>query len=111
MNRTSLGYLKERHPQIGDAYDSGLRHAIVSESGLAPAVRELVMLAGYTVAGHGRAFRLHCARALDSGATEADARDAVLLTLGASAGLESVVDALRWIDEVVSTRAARAADG
>lgn len=111
MKSTSLAYLKENHPQIGDAFESGLRQAIEYESGLAPVVRELVMLAGYTVAGHGRAFRLHCARAFDSGATEADVRAAVLITLGASAGLEPVVDALRWIDEVVGTRMTPVAEG
>jgi 4-carboxymuconolactone decarboxylase len=99
---TSLEYLVARHPDVGTAFRDGVRASVDAAGPLDPRVRELVMLGAYTAARQPRAFRLHCGRALAAGASADEARHAVLMTLGASATLEMVVDALRWVDDVAS---------
>jgi alkylhydroperoxidase/carboxymuconolactone decarboxylase family protein YurZ len=86
----------------------GLRAAVDRAGPLDARTRELVMLGGYTAARQPLAFKVHCRRALAAGATLEEARHAVLLTLGASAGLEPTVDALIWIDEVEAEGAGQA---
>jgi len=98
----SLAYLRRRHPDIAAAFDDELRRRIVESSTLDGRTAELVMVAGYAVARHPRAFAIHCRRALAQGASPDDVRSAVMLVLGASTGLEPTVDALTWIDDVVT---------
>lgn len=100
----SMDYLVEHYPQIGDAFLNGVRAGVDEAGPLDARTRELVLLGSYTAARQPLAFKVHCRRALVAGATPAEARHAVLMTLGAAAGLEPVVDALVWIDEVQAER-------
>jgi alkylhydroperoxidase/carboxymuconolactone decarboxylase family protein YurZ len=109
QEQSSLEYLGDHFPLVGAAFRDKLRPAVDSAGPLTSRERELVMLAAYTAARQPRAFRLHCMRAFDAGATPAEANHAVLMTLGASATLEMVVDALRWIDVTHHARLERSA--
>jgi alkylhydroperoxidase/carboxymuconolactone decarboxylase family protein YurZ len=97
-----MEYLLEHHPDVGSAFRDGVRAAVEAAGPLAAAQRELIMLGAYTAAVQPRAFRVHCRRALAAGAEPAEIRQAILLTFGASATLEMVVDALTWVDEVLA---------
>jgi alkylhydroperoxidase/carboxymuconolactone decarboxylase family protein YurZ len=96
-----MEYLVDEYPEVGLALRDGVRKAVDQSGPLSAVERELVMLGAYTAARQPRAFKLHCSRALAAGAEPERVRHAVLLTLGASATLEMVVDALRWTDEVI----------
>lgn len=95
---SSADYLAKRHPAVHASFFEGMRAAVDAAGPLDDRTRELIMLAGYVVAGQPRAFQVHLRRALAAGASPEAVRHAVLVTLGASATLEQVVDALRWID-------------
>lgn len=97
---SSMEYLAERHPNVAAAYRDQFRPTVELEGPLSASVRELILLGAYAATRQPRAFANHCERALRSGCGVAEIRQAVLLTLGASATLEWVVDALRWIDEI-----------
>jgi alkylhydroperoxidase/carboxymuconolactone decarboxylase family protein YurZ len=101
---TSMEYLLREHPGVATAFRDGVRAAVDAAGELAPRERELIMLGAYTAARQPRAFAVHCRRALQAGAERGQVHHAVLLTLGASATLEMVVDALQWADEVVAER-------
>ena len=99
---SSMEYLVSRYPEVGVSFRDGVRKAVDGAGPLSAVERELVMVGAYTAARQPRAFKLHCRRALSAGAAAEQVRHAVLLTLGASATLEMVVDALRWTDEVLA---------
>lgn len=61
--------------------------------------RELCLLAGFTAARNEGGFRVHCARALEKGATKEEITHVVLLMLGSNLGLSPVVDTLQWVRE------------
>src|SRR4051812_48193748 len=81
-----------------------LRRAIEESGPLEPKYRELINLGAFTTARIEGAFKTHCGRALDAGATVEECRQAALLPLGATMGIGPVADALRWVEEVVSNR-------
>ncbi|GAW47887.1 carboxymuconolactone decarboxylase family protein [Nocardioides sp. PD653] len=95
-----MEYLSERFPEVADAYRDQFRRTVELDGPLSPRIRELVLLGAYAATRQPRAFALHCERALRSGCDVDEVRQAVLLTLGASATLEWVVDALRSVDEI-----------
>jgi alkylhydroperoxidase/carboxymuconolactone decarboxylase family protein YurZ len=101
---TPMQYLVEHHPSVGTALRDHVRAAVEQAGPMTPKVRELVLLSSYTASRQPRGLGVHCGRALDAGADPREIRQAVLLTLGASATLEMVVDALRWVDEVCAAR-------
>ena len=67
--------------------------------------RELILLAGFTVARQEGGFKSHCRRALAAGATADEVRQAVVITLSNVASIEVVADALLWADEVIGASA------
>lgn len=99
---SSHEYLARRHPHVSEAFFDHLRPALEASGSLDKKTKELVMLAGYVVAGQPRAFSVHLRRALQAGADADQVRQTVLLTLGASATLEQVVNALWWVDQEFS---------
>jgi alkylhydroperoxidase/carboxymuconolactone decarboxylase family protein YurZ len=86
-----------------DAFGA-LRRAIEESGPLEPKYRELINLAAFTTARIEFAFKTHCGRALDAGATPDECRQAALLPLAATQGIGPVADALRWIEEVLTAR-------
>lgn len=81
-----------------------LRAAIEEAGPLERKYRELINLSAFTTARIEGAFKVHCGRAFDAGATLEEVHQAVLLTLAATSGIGPVADALRWADEVAASR-------
>jgi 4-carboxymuconolactone decarboxylase len=81
-----------------------LRRAIEESGPLEAKYRELINMGAFTTARIEGAFKTHCGRALDAGATAEECRQAALLPLAATSGIGPVADALRWIDEVLANR-------
>ena len=99
---SSIAALKASSPSIAEAFLK-LRSVVVAESSLDAKTQELILLAGYVVGRQEGGFRTHAGRALEAGATVADLKTAVLLTLGGQASVEAVGDALGWVDEIAPT--------
>ena len=89
-----------------DAADAfgALRRAVEAAGPLEPKYRELCNLSAFATARIEGAFKTHCGRALDGGATPEECRQAVLLTFASTMGIGPVSDALRWVDEVLANR-------
>ena len=104
----SIAILQAASPRVSEAF-MNLRNIVGAESSLDRKTQELISLAGYVVGRQEGGFRTHAGRALDNGATAADLKTVALLTLGASASVEAVADALRWVEEVVAARSPEAA--
>jgi 4-carboxymuconolactone decarboxylase len=64
-------------------------------------LRELILLAAFTTARQEGGFKSHARRALAAGATPAEVRQAVAITMGNVTSIEVVADALLWADEVI----------
>src|SRR5712692_149881 len=79
-----------------------LRRAIDESGPLEPKYRELINLGAFTTARIEGAFKTHCGRALDAGATLEEIRQAVLLPFAATSGIGPVADGLRWVEEVLA---------
>lgn len=99
----SIAVLKASSAPVAEAF-LNLRSVVVAESSLDAKTQELILLAGYVVGRQEGGFRTHAGRALDAGATVADLKTAVLLTLGAQASVEAVGDALGWVDDIAAGR-------
>src|SRR5215207_8322261 len=65
-------------------------------------MRELILLAAFTVGRQEGGFKSHCRRALRAGATAEEVRQAVVITMSNVASIEVVADALLWADEVIA---------
>ncbi|HZT07120.1 MAG TPA: carboxymuconolactone decarboxylase family protein [Chloroflexota bacterium] len=83
---------------------TALRRAIDEAGPLEAKYRELINLGAFATARIEGAFKTHCGRALDAGATPEEVRQAALLPLAATSGIGPVADALRWAEEVIASR-------
>lgn len=92
---SNLVRLRETSTEMADAFRA-LRVAADAHSTLGPKERELVLLAGFAASHNEGGFRVHCTRAVESGATVEEVEQLVLLLLGTSLGLAPVVETLRW---------------
>ena len=61
---------------------------------------ELIMIAGFATGAHQEPFKNHVRRALQANVSKGTLQQVVIATLGATAVLPNVANALRWIDEV-----------
>lgn len=95
--------LRQASPKTAEEF-LALRAAIDEAGPLERKYRELINLSAFTTARIEGAFKTHLGRAFDAGATPEEARQSVLLTLGATMGVGPVADELRWIDEVLASR-------
>jgi alkylhydroperoxidase/carboxymuconolactone decarboxylase family protein YurZ len=68
-------------------------------------MRELILLGAFTVARQEGGFKAHCRRAVAAGATPAEVRQAVAVTMGNITSIEQVADALLWAEEVLEAPA------
>ena len=102
--RPSPVVLKSSFPSVAESF-AALRAAIVKAGSLDQKLQELIVLAGFVVARQESGFKSHARRALDHGAAPEDVKTAVVVNLGATASIELVGDALRWVDEVLAERA------
>lgn len=100
---TPLDRVRNVSGKLADEFVA-LRAAIDEAGPLERKYRELINLAAFTTARIEGAFKTHCGRALDAGATPEEIRQAVLLPLGATMGVGPVAEALRWAEEVITSR-------
>lgn len=92
---SNLDRLRETAPDVATAF-RGLRVAADAYGPLEAKYRELSMLIGFAVTRNEGGFRVHCNRAVESGAVLAEIEQAVILQLGTNLGLVPVVEALSW---------------
>ncbi len=105
--QTAMDFLRGIHAGSADAF-SKLR-AAVSESGpLDSHTVELIIIGGLVTAGNERSFRTHATRLLKDKVAPEALRQAVLVTLGASASFNHVINALEWLDELITEHGAAA---
>lgn len=89
-----------RHfPDMLEAHRA-LQRAAAAGGPLDERTRELILLGAFTAARQEGGFKSHAQRALAAGATAAELRQAVAITMGNVTSIEGVADALRWVDEV-----------
>lgn len=96
---TPSGQLRKSNAKIGDAFKV-FRDAARTEGPLDIATVELILMAGFSVAGHQEPFKNHATRAMKTGVKKEVLQQVVMLTLGATSVLAAVANSLRWIDEV-----------
>jgi alkylhydroperoxidase/carboxymuconolactone decarboxylase family protein YurZ len=99
--QSAIDYVRGIHAGTADAFQK-LRAAAVSSGPLDPHTVELIVLAGLVTAGSERSFRTHAMRLIKDDIDPAALRQAVLVTLGASASFNQVVAALEWIDDLLA---------
>lgn len=99
---TAPARVKAVYPDVYESF-MGMRKVLGTCGSLSARDLELIMLAGFTVARLESGFKVHCKRALELGATAEDVRQAVAINLGATCAIESVGDALAWVDDVVTS--------
>jgi alkylhydroperoxidase/carboxymuconolactone decarboxylase family protein YurZ len=81
-----------------------LRKAVLTSGPLDAVTCELIVLAGFVTSRIESGFKAHARRMLNEGVPTAAIRQAVLVTLGATATFPLVIEALRWVDEIVEPR-------
>lgn len=98
-----LDQLRSFSSESAEAF-TALRHAIEQSGPIEPKNRELIMIGAFATARIEGGFKTHAGRALAAGATADEVRQAATLPLAAQLGIGPVGDALRWADEVISSR-------
>lgn len=91
--------LAEANADVGESFGTFRDRARKSGS-LDHTTIELILMSGFGTAGHEGPFKNHATRALDRGVPLEALRQAVIVTLGATAVLPGVARALGWLDEV-----------
>ena len=95
---TAMDFVREHHGPSAEAF-MALRKAVMSSGPLPAHVQELIVCGGFVATGQRGAFLTHARRALEGGAKPEELRQAVLVTLGATATFPQVAAALSWADE------------
>lgn len=96
---TAVDVLRSASSGVADGFQA-MRDAVATAGPIDAKHRELIMLAGFVTASIESGFKTHCGRAFAQGATIEEVHQAVLLTLGSTAGISQVGAAFRWADEV-----------
>ena len=102
MNKEDIlpsGRLREASELTGKAWQI-FRDAARDCGPLDRATIELIIIAGFATGGHQEPFKNHVRRALQANVSKGTLQQVVIATLGATAVLPNVANALRWIDEV-----------
>jgi 4-carboxymuconolactone decarboxylase len=76
-----------------------MREALVKAGPLDAKTCELIIIASFATVGFEGSFKSHALRALMAGIPKNEIEHAVLVTLGATAALATVTNALGWIAE------------
>lgn len=80
-----------------------LQQAAAAGGPLDERTRELILLGAFIAARQEGGFKSHARRALAAGATPAELRQAVAITMGNVTSIEVVADALLWIDDITAS--------
>ncbi len=97
---TPVEYLRAINANSADAFQA-LRAAVAKAGPLDSHTVELIVLGGLVTAGSERSFRTHALRLLKDKVDPQALRQAVLVTLAASATFNQVISALEWVDDVI----------
>jgi alkylhydroperoxidase/carboxymuconolactone decarboxylase family protein YurZ len=100
------GQLRRSNATVGSAFRS-FRETARTAGPLDEQTVELILMAGFSAAGHQEPFKNHAMRALEAGVAKEALQQAVMVTLGATSVLPAVANALRWIDEVYEAYAGK----
>lgn len=100
MDNRPLDVLGRTTPDVVAGF-SKLRSAVMDAGPLDTPTAELVLVAALAASGDLESMRTHVRRGLASGLEEAAMKHAIALTLGAATTLNSVVAALRVVEEQV----------
>ncbi|MGH7796826.1 MAG: carboxymuconolactone decarboxylase family protein [Candidatus Binatia bacterium] len=98
---TPLEYLSQFCPEATVAFQ-GLRAAVVKSGPLDRNTCELITLGAFATARIEEGFKTHARCLLDGGVSPEALRQAVLVTFGATTTFAVALDALNWIDDLVT---------
>jgi alkylhydroperoxidase/carboxymuconolactone decarboxylase family protein YurZ len=104
MKPPSPETIRKHFPGVLEGHQA-LQRAAAGGGPLDERMRELILLAAFTVGRQEGGFKSHCRRALRAGATPDEVRQAVVITMSNVASIEVVADALLWADEVIAAEA------
>lgn len=97
----SFEYLGMISPDLVKGFRA-MRDAAAKTGPLDEQTCELVSLGAFATARIENGFKAHAKRLLEEGVWSDALRQAMLVTLGATAGLNVCIEALLWIDEVLA---------
>ena len=95
---SGLDRLRQTSDTITEAFVA-FRRTIAEFGPLEAKQRELCLLAGFTAMRNEGAFRVHCTRAAEAGATLTEVQQVVLLMFGSNIGIYPAVESLNWAAE------------
>ena len=90
--------LRKHNAEAGTHFRT-MREALVKAGPLDAKICELIIIASFATVGFEDSFKSHALRALMAGISKDEIEHAVLVTLGATAALATVTNALGWIAE------------
>jgi 4-carboxymuconolactone decarboxylase len=90
--------LRKHNAEAGTHFRA-MREALVQAGPLDAKICELIIIASFATVGFEDSFKSHALRALMAGISKDEIEHAVLVTLGATAALATVTNALGWIAE------------
>ena len=96
-------YLVKMYPRLWEGFQAA-RGAIREAGPLDVKTQELINTAIYATVGAEGGTRTHAGRAHEAGATAAELRQAVLLSLGVGMGFSPTYRALDWVREELEAR-------
>ena len=99
LNNVQSDQLKRVNAEVGDAFKI-MRRAISASGPLNEETKELILISSFACVGFEPSFKVHALKARLAGISRSKLQQTVLLTLGATAALMRVTEALRWLDEV-----------
>jgi 4-carboxymuconolactone decarboxylase len=102
--------LKRVNAEAGDAFKL-MRKALASSGPLDEETKELILLSSFACVGFEPSFKVHALKARLAGISREKIQHAVLMTLGATAALMRVTEALRWLDEAEAELGSHQAGG
>lgn len=105
---SGLDRLRETSDEVTEAFVA-FRETIKNFGPIDRKQQELCLLAGFTALRNEGAFRVHCTRAAERGATLAEVQHVVLLMFGSNIGIYPAVETLTWAKEEFDGMAAKAA--
>src|SRR5207253_1016653 len=95
--------VKKYFPEVHARF-MNMRAAIPETGPLDARIRELLLVAAFTVGRNSGGLKTHARLAMKHGATPEEVRQAIVVTFGAAASIGLVGEALAWADEVIEGR-------
>lgn len=97
--KTLNEYLSSVAPEVSKDFRA-LRASALKAGPLDSETLELILLTSFATVGMESAFKGHAKRSLTNGLAKEKVQHALVSTLGATLPMASVVEALRWLDDL-----------